>query len=88
MSFSRFKRNPTEQFLISLEDLKEVNETHTPEIKHFMGLERMNRQMEIEHKQREQGVQKLIQQTHPIVETEHNVEVEKLKKLAQQKYQQ
>lgn len=65
-----------------MEDLKELNESHTPQMKHFMGLERMSRQMEIEHKQRERGLQKLIQQTHPVVETEHNVEVEKLKKFA------
>ena len=67
--------------MVSLEYLKEVNEAHTPEMKHFMGLERMNRQIEIEHKQREQGVQKLIQQTHPIVKTDYNVEVEKLRNL-------
>lgn len=77
---SRFKRNPTEDFLISLEDMKEANGTHTPEMKHFMGLEKMNRQMEIEYKQREQGLHMLILKTHLVVKTEHNVEVEKLKK--------
>ncbi|ERE75361.1 putative protein QN1 like protein [Cricetulus griseus] len=42
-----------------LEELKEAKENHTPEMKHFMGLERKIKQMEMRHKQREQELQQL-----------------------------
>ncbi|XP_057624532.1 centrosomal protein of 162 kDa isoform X2 [Chionomys nivalis] len=68
-----------------LEELKEAKENHTPEMKHFMGLERKIQQMEMRHKQREQELQQIIQQTRQVVETEQNKEVEKWKRLAQLK---
>ncbi|XP_007640986.1 centrosomal protein of 162 kDa isoform X2 [Cricetulus griseus] len=68
-----------------LEELKEAKENHTPEMKHFMGLERKIKQMEMRHKQREQELQQIIQQTRQVVETEQNKEVEKWKRLAQLK---
>ncbi|KAL6072538.1 hypothetical protein STEG23_006858, partial [Scotinomys teguina] len=40
-----------------LEELKEAKENHTPEMKHFLGLERKIKQMEMRHKQREQELQ-------------------------------
>lgn len=68
-----------------LEELKEAKENHTPEMKHFMGLERKIKQMEMRHRQREQELQQIIQQTRQVVETEQNKEVEKWKRLAQLK---
>ncbi|XP_050996153.1 centrosomal protein of 162 kDa [Acomys russatus] len=68
-----------------LEELKEAKENHTPEMRHFMGLERKIKQMEVRHKQREQELQQIIQQTRQVVETEQNKEVEKWKRLAQLK---
>ncbi|XP_006983771.1 centrosomal protein of 162 kDa [Peromyscus maniculatus bairdii] len=68
-----------------LEELKEAKENHTPEMKHFMGLERKIKQMEMRHKQREQELQQIIQQTRQVVESEQNREVEKWKRLAQLK---
>ncbi|KAL1781590.1 centrosomal protein of 162 kDa [Sigmodon hispidus] len=68
-----------------LEELKEAKENHTPEMRHFMALERKIRQMETRHKQREQELQQIIQQTRHVVETEQNKEVEKWKRLAQLK---
>ncbi|XP_055130062.1 centrosomal protein of 162 kDa isoform X1 [Symphalangus syndactylus] len=68
-----------------LEELREAKENHTPEMKHFMGLEKKIKQMEMRHAQREQELQQIIQQTHQVVETEQNKEVEKWKRLAQLK---
>lgn len=70
-----------------LEELKEAKENHTPEMKHFMGLERKIKQMEMRHKQREQELQQIIQQTRQVVESEQNKEIEKWKRLAQLKNQ-
>ncbi|XP_011215383.2 centrosomal protein of 162 kDa isoform X2 [Ailuropoda melanoleuca] len=68
-----------------LEELREARENHTPEMKHFMGLEKKIKQMEMRHQQREQELQQIIQQTHQVVETEQNREIEKWKRLAQLK---
>ncbi|XP_065787426.1 centrosomal protein of 162 kDa isoform X2 [Muntiacus reevesi] len=68
-----------------LEELREAKENHTPEMKHFMVLEKKIRQMEVRHEQREQELQQMIQQTHQVVETEQNKEIEKWRRLAQLK---
>ncbi|KAB1275421.1 Centrosomal protein of 162 kDa [Camelus dromedarius] len=68
-----------------LEELREAKENHTPEMKHFMVLEKKIKQMEMRHEQREQELQQIIQQTHQVVETEQNKEIEKWKRLAQLK---
>ncbi|KAM7135985.1 centrosomal protein of 162 kDa isoform 1-T2 [Molossus nigricans] len=68
-----------------LEELREAKENHTPEMKHFMGLEKKIKQMEMRHKQREQELQQIIQQTHQVVENEQNKEIEKWKRLTQLK---
>ncbi|XP_057595172.1 centrosomal protein of 162 kDa isoform X4 [Hippopotamus amphibius kiboko] len=68
-----------------LEELKEAKENHTPEMKHFMVLEKKIKQVEMRHEQREQELQQIIQQTHQVVETEQNKEIEKWKRLAQLK---
>uniref|UniRef100_A0A673TPB1 Centrosomal protein of 162 kDa n=1 Tax=Suricata suricatta TaxID=37032 RepID=A0A673TPB1_SURSU len=70
-----------------LEELREARENHTPEMKHFMALEKKIKQMEMKHAQREQELQQIIQQTHQVVETEQSKEVEKWKRLAQLKNQ-
>lgn len=44
-----------------MEELKEAKENHTPEMKHFMGLERKIKQMEMRHRQREQELQQVKQ---------------------------
>ncbi|XP_055965721.1 centrosomal protein of 162 kDa [Sorex fumeus] len=68
-----------------IEELKEAKENHTPEMKHFTGLEKKIKQMEVRHEQREQELQRIIQQTRQVVETEQNKEIEKWKRLAQLK---
>ncbi|XP_043820598.1 centrosomal protein of 162 kDa [Dromiciops gliroides] len=68
-----------------LEELREAKESHTPEMKHFMSLERKIKHMEMRHMQREQELQQIIQQTRQVVETEQEKEVEKWKRLAQLK---
>ncbi|XP_024432399.2 centrosomal protein of 162 kDa isoform X2 [Desmodus rotundus] len=68
-----------------LEELREAKENHTPEMKHFMDLEKKIKQMEMRHNKREQELQQIIQQTHQVVETEQNKEIEKWKRLAQLK---
>uniref|UniRef100_A0A8D1BTS8 Centrosomal protein of 162 kDa n=1 Tax=Sus scrofa TaxID=9823 RepID=A0A8D1BTS8_PIG len=68
-----------------LEELREAKENHTPEMKHFMVLEKKIKQMEMRHEQREQELQQIIQQTHQVVETKQNKEIEKWKRLAQLK---
>ncbi|XP_049628268.1 centrosomal protein of 162 kDa [Suncus etruscus] len=70
-----------------MEELKEAKENHTPEMKHFMGLEKKIKQMELRHKQREQELQQIIQQTCQVLETKENKEIEKWKRLAQLKNQ-
>ncbi|XP_074043195.1 centrosomal protein of 162 kDa isoform X3 [Macrotis lagotis] len=70
-----------------LEELREAKENHTPEMKHFMGLERKIKHMEMRHVQREKELQQIIQQTRQVVETEQEKEVEKWKRLAQLKNQ-
>uniref|UniRef100_H0XKJ7 Centrosomal protein of 162 kDa n=1 Tax=Otolemur garnettii TaxID=30611 RepID=H0XKJ7_OTOGA len=70
-----------------LEELKIAKEHHTPEMKHFMDLEKKIEQMEKRHEQREQELQQIIQHTQQAVETEQNREVEKWKRLAQLKNQ-
>ncbi|KAL2792267.1 centrosomal protein of 162 kDa isoform b [Daubentonia madagascariensis] len=68
-----------------LEELKKAKENHTPEMKHFVGLEKKIEQMEIRHEQREQELRQIIQQTQQVVESEQNKEIEKWKRLAQLK---
>ncbi|XP_008061301.1 centrosomal protein of 162 kDa isoform X2 [Carlito syrichta] len=68
-----------------LEELRQAKENHTPEMKHFMDLEKKIKQMEMRHAQREQELQQIILQTHQVVETEQNKETEKWKRLTQLK---
>ncbi|KAM4694305.1 centrosomal protein of 162 kDa [Discoglossus pictus] len=68
-----------------LNELKEAKECHSPGMKHFSVLENKIKHMEIRHSQREQELQQIIQQTRHVAEAEQYQEVDKWKKLAQQK---
>ncbi|XP_050806039.1 centrosomal protein of 162 kDa isoform X3 [Gopherus flavomarginatus] len=70
-----------------LEELREAKERQSPEMKHFLCLERKIKNMEIRHVQREQELQQIVQQTRHIAEVQQTQEVEKWKKLAQLKNQ-
>lgn len=67
------------------EELQEAKENQTPEMKHFTGLEKKIKQMEIRHEQRERELQQIIRQTRQVVESEQSREIEKWKRLAQLK---
>uniref|UniRef100_A0A4W3I8R2 Centrosomal protein of 162 kDa n=1 Tax=Callorhinchus milii TaxID=7868 RepID=A0A4W3I8R2_CALMI len=70
-----------------LVELREAKESHTPEMRHFVALERKIKKMELKHAQREQEFQEIIQQARLNADTEQIQEVEKWKKLAQLKNQ-
>ncbi|XP_042188791.1 centrosomal protein of 162 kDa [Callorhinchus milii] len=70
-----------------LVELREAKESHTPEMRHFVALERKIKKMELKHAQREQEFQEIIQQARLNADTEQLQEVEKWKKLAQLKNQ-
>ncbi|XP_053880189.1 centrosomal protein of 162 kDa isoform X6 [Malaclemys terrapin pileata] len=70
-----------------LEELREAKERQSPEMKHFLCLERKIKYMEIRHAQREQELQQIVQQTRHVAEVQQTQEVEKWKKLAQLKNQ-
>ncbi|RXM33464.1 Centrosomal protein of 162 kDa [Acipenser ruthenus] len=68
------------QMVRQLEELKEAKETRTPELKHFLALDRKIKNIEMRQAQREQELQ---QQTRHIVDEEKLQEAEKWKRLAQ-----
>ncbi|KAM9155992.1 centrosomal protein of 162 kDa isoform 2-T3 [Pangshura tecta] len=70
-----------------LEELREAKERQSPEMKHFLCLERKIKYMEIRHVQREQELQQIVQQTRHVPEVRQTQEAEKWKKLAQLKNQ-
>ncbi|CAM5131842.1 unnamed protein product [Natator depressus] len=70
-----------------LEELREAKERQSPEMKHFLCLERKIKYMEIRHAQREQELQQIVQQTRHVADLQQTQEVEKWKKLAQLKNQ-
>ncbi|KAM7173406.1 centrosomal protein of 162 kDa isoform 2-T5 [Macrochelys suwanniensis] len=70
-----------------LEELREAKERQSPEMKHFVCLERKIKYMEIRHTQREQELQQIVQQTRHVADVQQTQEVEKWKKLAQLKNQ-
>ncbi|XP_042299429.1 uncharacterized protein LOC121917481 [Sceloporus undulatus] len=65
-----------------LEELGEARERQTPEMKHFVCLERKIKQLETRYEQREQELQQVIQETRHIAEVEQIQETEKWRKLA------
>uniref|UniRef100_A0A8C8VNQ7 Centrosomal protein of 162 kDa n=1 Tax=Pelusios castaneus TaxID=367368 RepID=A0A8C8VNQ7_9SAUR len=70
-----------------LEELREAKERQSPEMKHFLCLERKIKYMELRHAQREQELQQVVQQTRLVTQVQQTQEVEKWKTLAQLKNQ-
>ncbi|XP_069582522.1 centrosomal protein of 162 kDa [Ranitomeya imitator] len=68
-----------------LGELKMAKECHSPEMKHFLTLECKIKQMEIRHSQREQELQQIIDQTRHVAEVTQVKEIEKWRRLVQQK---
>ncbi|KAG2468558.1 CE162 protein, partial [Polypterus senegalus] len=75
----------TQEVAVLEEELEEAKQKHSPELKHFLALERKIKNMELRHAQREQELQKVIQQTHCTVDSRLIQENEKWKRLAQNK---
>ncbi|NXX15546.1 CE162 protein, partial [Podargus strigoides] len=70
-----------------LEELREAKESQSPEMKHFLCLERKIKHIETRHAEREQEIQKATQLTQHMTEARQTHEVEKWRRLAQQKNQ-
>ncbi|XP_068793776.1 centrosomal protein of 162 kDa isoform X2 [Struthio camelus] len=70
-----------------LEELREAKESHSPEMKHFLCLEKKIRRIETRHAEREQALQKATQLTQHIPDARQTHEVEKWRRLAQRKNQ-
>ncbi|NXB66325.1 CE162 protein, partial [Struthidea cinerea] len=70
-----------------LEELREARESQSPEMKHFLCLEKKIKHIESRHAEREHEIQKATQLTQHIAEARQAQEVEKWRRLAQQKNQ-
>ncbi|NWU78328.1 CE162 protein, partial [Onychorhynchus coronatus] len=70
-----------------LEELREAKENQSPEMKHFLCLEKKIKHIETRHAEREQEIQKAAQLTHHVTEIRQIHEAEKWRRLAQQKNQ-
>ncbi|NXP28197.1 CE162 protein, partial [Scytalopus superciliaris] len=70
-----------------LEELREAKECQSPEMKHFLCLEKKIKHIETRHAEREQAIQKAAQLTQHITEVRQTHEAEKWRRLAQQKNQ-
>ncbi|NWV19514.1 CE162 protein, partial [Origma solitaria] len=70
-----------------LEELREARESQTPEMKHFLCLEKKIKHIESRHAEREHEIQKATQLTQHITEARQTQEVERWRRLAQQKNQ-
>ncbi|NXD26106.1 CE162 protein, partial [Spelaeornis formosus] len=70
-----------------LEELREARESQSPEMKHFLCLEKKIKHIESRHTERELEIQKATQLTQHISEVRQSQEVEKWRRLAQQKNQ-
>ncbi|XP_009885777.1 PREDICTED: centrosomal protein of 162 kDa [Charadrius vociferus] len=70
-----------------LEELREAKESQSPEMKHFLGLEKKIRHIETRRAVREQEIQKATQLTQRVTEARQTREVEQWRRLAQQKNQ-
>ncbi|XP_073531755.1 centrosomal protein of 162 kDa isoform X2 [Phyllobates terribilis] len=68
-----------------LDELKMAKECHSPEMKPFLTLEYKIKHMEIRHSQREQELQQIIDQTRHVAEAAQVKEIEKWRRLVQQK---
>ncbi|XP_017682059.1 PREDICTED: centrosomal protein of 162 kDa isoform X2 [Lepidothrix coronata] len=70
-----------------LEELREAKESQSPEMKHFLCLEKKIKHIETRHAEREQEIQKATQLTHHVTEARQTHEAQKWRRLAQQKNQ-
>ncbi|NXO67905.1 CE162 protein, partial [Phainopepla nitens] len=70
-----------------LEELREARESQSPEMKHFLCLEKKIKHIESRHAEREHEIQKAAQLTQHISEVRQTQEAEKWRRLAQQKNQ-
>ncbi|NXT72352.1 CE162 protein, partial [Chaetops frenatus] len=70
-----------------LEELREARECQSPEMKHFLCLEKKVKHIESRHAEREHEIQKATQLTQHISEARQTQEAEKWRRLAQQKNQ-
>ncbi|XP_015714422.1 centrosomal protein of 162 kDa isoform X1 [Coturnix japonica] len=68
-----------------LEELREAKESQSPEMKHFLCLEKKIKHIETRHAVREQELQKAAQLTQHITEGRQSREAERWRKLAQRK---
>ncbi|NXQ87940.1 CE162 protein, partial [Nyctibius grandis] len=70
-----------------LEELREAKESQSPEMKHFLCLEKKIKHIETRHAEREQEIRKATQLTQHMTEARQTHEVEKWRRLAQRKNQ-
>ncbi|XP_050828589.1 centrosomal protein of 162 kDa isoform X2 [Serinus canaria] len=70
-----------------LEELREARESQSPEMKHFLCLEKKIKHIESRHAEREHEIQKATQLRQHISEIRQTQEAEKWRRLAQQKNQ-
>ncbi|XP_053917758.1 centrosomal protein of 162 kDa isoform X3 [Cuculus canorus] len=70
-----------------LEELREAKENQSPEMKHFLCLEKKIKHMETRHAEREQEIRKAAQLTQHVTEARQTHEVEKWRRLAHRKNQ-
>uniref|UniRef100_A0A8C0EMP9 Centrosomal protein of 162 kDa n=1 Tax=Bubo bubo TaxID=30461 RepID=A0A8C0EMP9_BUBBB len=70
-----------------LEELREAKECQSPEMKHFLCLEKKIKHIETRHAEREQEIQKATQLTQRITEARQTREAERWRRLAQWKTQ-
>uniref|UniRef100_A0A8C3R171 Centrosomal protein of 162 kDa n=1 Tax=Cyanoderma ruficeps TaxID=181631 RepID=A0A8C3R171_9PASS len=70
-----------------LEELREARESQSPEMKHFLCLEKKIKHIESRYAEREHEIQKATQLTQHISEVRQTQEAEKWRRLAQQKNQ-
>ncbi|NXO51438.1 CE162 protein, partial [Aramus guarauna] len=70
-----------------LEELREAKESQSPEMKHFLCLEKKIKHIETRHAAREQEIQKATHLTQHVTEVRQTQEVEKWRRLAQRKNQ-
>ncbi|NXG41817.1 CE162 protein, partial [Psilopogon haemacephalus] len=70
-----------------LEELREAKESQSPEMKHFLCLERKIKQIETRHAERQQQIQKAAQVPQELSAARQSLEVERWRRLAQRKNQ-
>ncbi|NXS55851.1 CE162 protein, partial [Brachypteracias leptosomus] len=70
-----------------LEELREAKESQSPEMKHFLSLEKKIKHIETRHAERDQEIQKAAWLSQPLREARQSLEAEKWRRLAQRKNQ-